>query len=462
VETLYSTSESIFDRLAASLDGELVLPGDAAWDEARTAWNLAFDQRPAAVVLAESARDVAETVRAAREVGLRVAPQGTGHGVGSLGDLAGTILLRTTRMRGVEVDPERRSAWVEAGALWQDVTDAAAEHGLAALAGSSHDVGVFGYTLGGGVSWLARKYGLSANHVLAAEIVDADGIERRIDADNDPELFWAIRGGGGSFAVVTALELRLLPITEVYAGTAFYPLERAEEVLNAWADWTQTVPDEVMSVGRMMRFPDFPDVPEPVRGKSFALVEVVYVGDEKEGAELVRPFRELGPVFDTFAVIPARELSKLHMDPPGPVPGHGDGIGLGEATPEMIAALVASAGADSGSSLLSIEVRHLGGALARTSPGDGVASLAGIEYLSFAVGIAATPEMAQRTERDVARVLAALAPYDAGRDYLNFREARASGQRLFSPPVYRRLREIKSEVDPDDIFRSNHPVRPIA
>src|SRR5262249_7164675 len=157
--------------LSTSLEGELVLPSDPEWDEARSAWNLAVDQRPTAVVLAETAADVAETIRAARDAGLRVAPQGTGHGATPLGDLSGTILLRTSRWRGVTVAPRRRTARVEAGVLWQDLTDAAAEYGLAGLAGSSHDVGVVGYTLGGGISWLARKYGLSSNSVLAAEIV---------------------------------------------------------------------------------------------------------------------------------------------------------------------------------------------------------------------------------------------------------------------------------------------------
>jgi FAD/FMN-containing dehydrogenase len=454
---LHETARTPLDELEARLDGELLKPGDEGWDEARTAWNLALDQRPVAVVLAESAADVAETVLAARRAGLRVAPQGTGHGAGALGDLSDTILLRTTRMRGVTIDPHDRSARVEAGVIWQEVTDAAAEYGLAALAGSAHDVGVLGYALGGGISWLARKHGLAANTILSADIVDADGFERTIDRDNDPELFWAIRGGGGSFAIVTAVELRLFPYAEVYAGTFFFPLERAREVLGAWLEWTETVPDEVMSVGRIMRFPDFPEVPEPLRGNGFALVEAVYLGDEPEGIELTRPLRELGPVLDTTAVIPARELSALHMDPPGPAPGLGDGYMLNELSPEAVDALVQSAGAESGSSLLSVEVRHLGGALARTEEGDG-AALLDKAFAMFAVGIAPTPEAAGRTVHDVERVLTALAPWDFGRDYSNWRETRSTGARLFSPETYARLREIKVEVDPDDVIRSHHPV----
>lgn len=371
MDSLLTTTSTIFERLSTSLDGELVLPSDPSWDEARAAWNLAVDQRPAAVVLAESAADVSKTIQFARSARLRVAPQGTGHGAPPLGDLSDTILLRTTRMRGVSVDPKRRTARVEAGVLWQEVTDAAADHGLAALAGSSHDVGVVGYTLGGGISWLGRKYGLSSNAVLAAEIVDAEGNERRVDYENDPELFWAIRGGGGAFAVVTALEIRLFPVAELYAGTLFFPIDGAREVLSAWLELTDRAPEELVSVGRIMRFPDLPMVPEPVRGKEFALVEIAYLGSEADGIELTRPLRELGPVLDTTAMIPARRLSELHMDPPGPVPGSGDGRLLDALSIEAVDAIVESAGAESGSTLLSVEVRQLGGALARRAEGDG-------------------------------------------------------------------------------------------
>jgi FAD/FMN-containing dehydrogenase len=457
-DMLVGAAATALDTLALRLDGELVRPEDAGWDEARTAWNLAVDQQPVAVVLAESASDVAETILAARADGLRVAPQGTGHAATALGDLAGTILLRTTRMRDVRVDPVARRARVGAGVVWQEVTDAAAEHGLAALAGSSHDVGVLGYSLGGGVSWLARKLGLAANSIVSAEIVDADGRIRRIDADNDPELFWAIRGGGGSFAIVTALELQLFPVEEVYAGVLFFPLERAQEVLEAYFEWAEETPDEISSCGRIMRFPPFPEIPEPLRGNAFALVEVVYAGEAAAGEALVAPLRELGPALDTLAVIPARELSKLHMDPPGPVPGSGDGRLVAGIDADAVRAVVEAAGAESGSSLLSVEFRQLGGELDRSKPGDGAATFAGSSYAVFAVGIAATPQMRDATERDVARVIEAIEPYDSGRDYMNFRESRSTGERLFSGGAFARLREIKRRVDPANLILSNHPV----
>ena len=219
----------------ANLVGEVVLPGDASWDEVRLAWHLAVDQQPVAVAIPENLHDVIEIVLWAREAGFRIAPQGTGHNAPALGDLAGTVLLKTHRLRGVTIDPAAQTARAEAGAIWIEVVEAAAEHGLAALAGSSPDVGVVGYTLGGGLSWLARKHGIGANQVVAVELVTADGEFRRVDRENDPDLFWALRGGGGAFGVVTAIELNLFPLTEVYAGHLFFPVERAAEVLR----WTE-------------------------------------------------------------------------------------------------------------------------------------------------------------------------------------------------------------------------------
>src|SRR6516165_900579 len=228
----YQTQLSSPSRLTSALPGRVVIPEEVRFDEARRAWNLAIDQRPAAVAFPESPQDVAAAVLFAREFGLRVAAQGTGHGAGPLGSLEDTILLKTERMRGVSIDPARRTARVEAGVVWLEVVEAAAQHGLASLAGSSPDVGVVGYTLGGGLSFLGRKYGLAANHVRAIELVTPDGQLVRAHPENEPDLFWALRGGGGSFAVVTAIELELFPVAHAYAGILWYPIDRGPEVLH--------------------------------------------------------------------------------------------------------------------------------------------------------------------------------------------------------------------------------------
>lgn len=220
-------------ELDEQMAGAVFTPADDGWDGARMAWNVAVDQRPAAVALPVDENDIVAAVNYARENGLRIAPQGTGHNARPLGSLAGTILLRTSEMRGVEVDADRGIARVRAGDLWQDVMGPTAAHGMTALAGSAPDVGIVGYSLGGGIGWLARKYGLAANSVTAVELVTADGSRVRTDCDHEPELFWALRGGGGNFGVVTAIEFALYPVAEVYGGALAWDWSESERVPEA-------------------------------------------------------------------------------------------------------------------------------------------------------------------------------------------------------------------------------------
>jgi hypothetical protein len=444
-----------------SLDGKVVLPGDGRFDMARQAWNLAVDQRPAAVVFPESAADVAAAVRYAAERGLRVAAQGTGHNAGPLGSLADTVLLRTERMRGIRIDPQTRIARVEAGVVWLEVVQAAARHGLAALAGSSPDVGVAGYTLGGGVSFLGRKYGLAANSVVAFEVATADGRLVRADSEHEPDLFWALRGGGGSFGVVTALEFRLFPITQAYAGVLWYPVERGSEVLHAWGSLTRgEVPDELTTVGRFLNLPPIPQIPEPIRGKSFVIVEAYHVGDPGEADSLLSPLRALGPVNDTIAAVPMPALSRLHMDPEHPVPATGDGMMIDRLPGEAIDAFIQAAGPTAAFPLLSAELRHLGGELGRPRPGNGALACLDAQYLLYAVGMTPDPGLTGLAAAQVEAVKGALAPWAAEQMYLNFADTRRVPAAFWTEHAFQRLRRIKGSVDPGDMIRSNHPISP--
>jgi len=223
-------------RLRERMEGRVSAPGDTDWDEARQAWNLAVDQRPAAVAIPATAADVVAVVEFARERGLLVTAQGTGHNAGAYDTLANTILVKTHELRGVEIDAEARIARCQAGTLWAEVTQPASELGLAPLAGSSPDVGVVGYVLGGGLSWLARKHGLASNNVRAIELVTADGALVRATHDDHADLFWALRGGGGNYGIVTAVEIELYAYPTVYAGMMLWPWERGAEVLKAWVE----------------------------------------------------------------------------------------------------------------------------------------------------------------------------------------------------------------------------------
>jgi FAD/FMN-containing dehydrogenase len=434
----------------------VVLPGDEGWDEARLAWNLAVDQRPAAVAVPTTAEEVAAVVRWAGELKLRVAAQGTGHNAAALGSLSESVLVKLHELRGVSVDAEARTVRAAAGSIWIEIVEAAAEHGLAALAGSSPDVGVVGYTLGGGLSFLARKHGLTANQVTAIELVTPDGELRRVDRDNDGDLFWALRGGGGSFGVVTAIEMRLLPLESVVAGHLWFPVDRAAEILRAWRDWLETVPEEVTSVGRILQFPPIPEIPEPMRGNSFAVVQAIYCGDDPaEMDRLLEPLRALAPVMDTFRVTPMAELSHLHMDPEHPVPGTGDGAMLEDVTDATIDAFVDGT---VGKPILSAEIRHCGAAVARPRPGNGAISAFQAEFIMFAVGIAPTPELKAAVQASVEALLEALEPWQSAHTYLNFAESRRDPRTLWTEAAYRRLKRIKAEVDPAGLMQSNHPL----
>lgn len=447
-------------RQAPELAGKLVFPGQERFDEARRAWNLAVDQRPAAVAFPETPQDVVAAVQFARQRDLRIAAQGTGHNAGPLGSLQDTILLKTERMRGVHIDPKAWLARVEAGALWLEVVEAAARHGLAALAGSSPDVGVVGYTLGGGLSFLGRKYGLCANAVRAIELVTADGRLIRCDREHEPDLFWALRGGGGSFGVVTAVELQLFPIEHAYAGVLFYPIERGSEVLHAWRELThsESLPDELTTVGRFLRMPPIPEIPEPVRGKSFVIVEAYHVGDPAQADELLAPLRALEPVNDTIGTVPMPALSHLHMDPEHPVPGAADGLMIAELPAQALDAFVEAAGENAQFSLLTVELRHLGGELGRPHPEHGALPSIEAQYSMFAAGMVPVPELQAPVRAQLQAIKTALAPWAAPHTYLNFAETQSDPASFWTQQAYHRLRRIKATVDPDDLIRSNHPI----
>jgi hypothetical protein len=448
------------DALAAlrrAIAGAIVAPGDRGWDEARVAWNLAVDQCPALVALPSSARDVAAVVAYAADQGLQVAPQGTGHNAGPLGSLEDTILLKTERLREVTIDPVERTARVGAGVLWAEVVEAAAEYGLAALAGSSPDVGVVGYTLGGGLSWLARKHGLACNQVLAVEVVTAEGEWIRADADTHADLFWALRGGGGSFGVVTALEFALLPVREVVAGMLLWPIERAPEVLRAYGDWTAGAPDEITSLARLLHVPPLPELPDMLRGRAFVGIEASCLMDPDEAAHALAALRALGPQIDTIGIVPVPGLLGLHMDPPHPVPGRGEGMLLGDLPDAAIDAMIAVAGGSGPSAIVSYEVRHLGGAIGRRGAGHGALDAIDAGWACYGVGMAMTPEVVALIEASLAALETGLAPWRAGA-YMNFTEGATDARTMFRPEAYERLQAVKAACDPDGRMRGNHPI----
>jgi hypothetical protein len=446
-----------FTELRSS--GRVATPSDPDWDEARAAWNLAADQRPAAIAFVEGAEDIAATVRFAVEHDLRVAGQGTGHGAAPLGPLEEAILVKTERMRGIEVDPDAQTARVEAGVLSLELGEVAGAHGLCSMPGSSPDVGVVGYTLGGGLSWLARRHGFACNRVRAIELVDAGGEPRTVDADNDPDLFWALRGGGGGYGIVVALHVALLSIAEVYAGALVFPAEVGAEAVRAYRDWVAGVGDEVTSIVRFITPPPIPDVPEPIRGKRLLTIDAACIGGREQGEAAIAPLREIGEtIIDTFAWMPTAGLSRIHMDPENPVPGIGEGGLVAELPDAAVDAFAGVAGPESNSPLLLSELRHLGGAIGRPDPDGGALTHLDAGFAMYSVGMPMTPELAEAIPAHLERTAEAMKPWSPGGAYYNFTEAPCDVDAILPADVCARLAEVKRKWDPESRIVANHAV----
>jgi FAD/FMN-containing dehydrogenase len=383
-----------------AIDSHLTIlePGDPGWDFARRAFDLAVDQRPAAVALPTDEHGVVAAVHEARRRGLRVVAQCGGHGACRLGPLGDALLVRTAGLAGVEIDARAHRARIKAGARWADLADPASFLGLAPAGGFARETSIVGTVLGDGMGWLARRHGLAAAGVTAVEYVSAEGELERVDGD-EAELQRALGGGG----VITALELELHPCEDLYAGALFYSFDRAAEVLNAWRAWTETAPSEITSVGRLMQFGDGPEVAELVRGRSFVMIEAAYLGTEADGAELIRPLRDLRPELDTFTIVPPSALGHLHMEPEHPIARLADDGLVGALPAEVINDLVAVAGPGSGSPLATVELRHANGALETLEHG----------YFTHAAGHPTDAASAAAIEAQLALVAAALAPYGA-------------------------------------------------
>lgn len=444
-------------ELAATLPGAVLAPGDPGWQEASAAWVRSVDQRPAAVVTVADAEDVVATVRWAARHGLTVSAQPVGHG--ATGALDETVLIRTRALSDITVDAERRVARVGAGVKWGELLAATEPFALTALAGSSPDPSVVGFTLGGGLSWFGRAHGLAAHDLVAIELVDPLGQTRRVTATSDPELFWALRGGGGDFGIVTAMELRLHPVPHLYGGRLMWPIEMAFPVLSAFSAISAGAPDELTMWAHLFRFPPIPDVPEPLRGRAFVSVDVAFLGSAEDGDHHLARLREIPASFsDSLATVPLSELGGIAAEPVDPMPVSEFSGLLHSFDVTAIEALLRVAGAGTETPLAVVQVRHLGGALARATEADGPSGAITEPYQLFCLGVPVFPELAGAIDGAFGAVGEALADHLSGRTFFNFLGSSDDPRRAFSPEVLERLAEVKRRVDPAGTVRSNRPV----
>jgi FAD/FMN-containing dehydrogenase len=440
------------DVLRGLCGGAVHLPGDVAFDEVRLPWNLQVDVRPAAVAYPAFPSEVADVVRAAASSGLRVAPQGTGHGAPPLaGRLGDAVLLRTSAMTELQVDAARRTARVGAGVRWGDVVDRAGRVGLAALHTSSPSVGVVGSSLGGGLSWYSRHAGLQCSAITAVELVLADGTFVRATDGTDSDLLWAARGGGGGFGVVTALEFDLLPVPSAYAGMLAWDWRHAHRVLHAWSQWAGDAPETVTSIARLLQAPDAPWLPAEVRGRRLVVVDAVGTGDPEQVARVLAPLRALRPDLDTFDHVPAADVARLHLDPEAPTAVHAHSVLLSDLPERAVEALVAAAGPGSGSELLFVELRQLGGALSRPAPRGGALDRMDGSFLVLGVGTD-TGAGWDAVRHDSHRVMRALQPWVTGSTYLLMADEQVDERRGWPAASWRRLESLRAAADPTGLF----------
>jgi FAD/FMN-containing dehydrogenase len=454
-----STRAAAISQLRVGLLGQAIAPGEPQYDELRAAWNLTVDQHPALIAIAHSAADVAEAVQFARAANLPVAVQATGHGVIRPAD--DSLLISTQKMTGVRIDAEARTAWISAGTKWGKVLEQTQAVGLAPLLGSSPDVGAIGYTLGGGMGWLARKYGLSIDSVNCFEVVTADG--RIVEASDTQhgDLFWGLRGVGGGLGVVTGMEVRLYPVTTFYGGNLYYPIDYAMTIFARYREWIASAPDELTSAIVIMNYPPLPFFPEPLRGKAIAQIRGAYCGPIEQGEALLKFWRDWQtPLIDDFAARPFSDIAKVSNDPIDPSPGLSSGACLTDLSDETMTTLIEYGSAANGPTpITATEVRHAGGAIARTAPSANAYSHRAAPHILQMVGMTPTRDAQAVFRQYVNQLKQALQTHLTGGVYLNFlegEEALARSRHGFSTEAYRRLQELKAKYDPDNRFSHSY------
>ncbi|MFF2556066.1 FAD-binding oxidoreductase [Nocardia sp. NPDC058058] len=430
-----------FEELRAQVRGRVLTPGDADFEQAAAPWNIAVTQHPAAVVEAVDADDVAAVVRFARAGARFVVTQPTGHGATDA--IEDAILLRTGLLNSVSIDAGARMARVGAGVKWGQVQAAAAEHGLAGLSGSNPVVGVTGYTLGGGVGWFGRKYGWASNAVRAFEIVNAEGEQVRVTADSDPELLWALCGGGGDFGVVTALEFELFPVPVVYGGRVTWPGERVREVWDTFRQLTSQAPDELSVWFERFQFPQSPEL---------VAIDIAYLGDPERGRALVSAIDALGgAIADTRAVLSAANLGDITAEPTAPSPSVSRAELLTDLDDETVKVLLG----ESVAPLLNIQIRHLGGAL--RLPGAGARGPLTEQYVVYLLGLG-LPQLRDAVSAKQSALVEALAGHISGAKPYTFLAPGESAAAAFDARTLERLRALKRDRDADNVIRANFGV----
>ncbi|MER5969606.1 FAD-binding oxidoreductase [Streptomyces sp. NPDC002055] len=456
---ILGTTTALTD-LRTGFTGEVITPDDAAYDDARTVFNAMIDRRPAVIAQCATPEDIARALRFGRELGLEIAVRGGGHSVAGMALTEGGLVVDLRRMNAVAVDPEARTARVSGGATMSHLDRAAEPHGLATTGGRVSTTGVGGFTLGGGSGWLDRKFGLACDNLLSVSLVTADGSTVRADEDENPELFWALHGGGGNFGVATSFTFRMHPLPAVTAMILMWPADAGPEVARAYRDFLESAPDEVG--GGFIYFTGPPEefVPEGLVGRLVCAVLVTYAGGEAAARAVAAPVLELGHAAEMITELPYAELQCMLDDPPG-CRNYWSAEHL-DSFPDEAVDLFCARASDM---IVPSPSQHVlfpqGGATARGNP-DYPVPWRNASWVAHPFGLWEDPADDERGRRWAHDIRADLRPWSSGAVYLNFignegEERLISG---FGPENYRRLAAVKATYDPDNVFRLNHNITP--
>jgi FAD/FMN-containing dehydrogenase len=457
--------EATVQELRDALRGELLQPGDEGYDEVKNLWNAAHDgAEPALIARCTGTADVIAALGFARANDLTVAVRGGGHSIPGHSTVDGGLVIDLGPMRNVRVDTAARRAFVGPGAVWGDVDHESQQFGLATTGGLVSTTGVAGFTLGGGIGWLMRQYGLACDNLVGADVVTADGRFLHASADENPELFWGLRGGGGNFGIVTSFELALHPVgPEVYAGPLFLPADAAPDLLRFYRDWAPNQPDAITTAVSLATAPPLPVIPEEWHGKKVAIVIAVCAGPVEDGEALVRELRTVAePVADLIHPMPYQFIQSL-LDPlwPKGINAYFKAANLARLSDETIDSL-AKLHLDSPGPQCEIHFHQMGGAVGRVGQADTAFPERSMPFVLNAVTGTPDPE-ALDAHADWARAVIAAAEADeTGRAYVNFLGDSEGAESAYGEETYRRLVALKDEYDPTNVFRLNQNVTPSA
>jgi FAD/FMN-containing dehydrogenase len=451
------------ERFASQLRGQLIRPGDSAYEEARQVWNAMIDKHPALIARCADTQDVVASVQFAHAHDLLVAVRGGGHNVAGNATCEGGMVIDLSHMKRISIDPERRIARAQPGLTWGEFDAAAQAQGLALTGGIQSTTGIAGFTLGGGYGYLARKHGLTCDNLRSAEVVTADGRVLRASKTENADLFWGLRGGGGNFGIVTEFELRLYPLGPVYGGMLVHHAARAGEVMRFYREFIQDVPDELFTILVFATAPAVPNLPAVVHGQPVMNILVCYSGDPEEGERIMQPLRHFGPpAADLLGIKPYDAVQTLldAANPPGRL-NYWKAEFLTDYSDEVIETILRH-NARRDSPFSKILLTHMGGAVARVPHDETAYVHRAAPYLMNINAMWTNPSESDVQIAWARELWSAMQPHSAGGVYVNFlsNEGEARVKAAYDGPTYERLVALKNTYDPTNFFRLNQNIKP--